>query len=85
MVTAANGSQGNLSFRGVLVGQSIDFDLFQPAKQLIIHLAHDITEQKRQDELVRQVLALSKSFVALARERGERHRSNRCQPKRFRF
>ena len=52
------------------MGQSIDFDLFQPAKQFIIHLAHDITEQKRQDELVRQVLALSKELCSFGEREG---------------
>lgn len=34
-------------------------------ERLLIHLAHDITEQKKQDEVFRQVLALSKEMSTL--------------------
>lgn len=34
-------------------------------QRLLVHLAHDITEQKEQDEVVRQVLTLSKELSKL--------------------
>jgi PAS domain S-box-containing protein len=34
-------------------------------ERLLVHLAHDITEQKKQDEVFRQVLALSKEVSIL--------------------
>ena len=37
-------------------------------ERLLVHLAHDITEQKKQDEVVRQVLTLSKEAQQLGRE-----------------
>ena len=38
---------------------------------LLVHLAHDITEHKRQDEVVRQVLALSKELSSLGERIGK--------------
>jgi len=34
-------------------------------ERLLVHLAHDITEQKKQDEVFRQVLTLSKELSSL--------------------
>jgi len=41
-------------------------------ERLLVHLAHDITEQKKQDEVFHQVLALSKEMSSL----GERASNN---------
>ena len=38
---------------------------------LLVHLAHDITEQKKQDEVVRQVLTLSKELSSLGERIGK--------------
>jgi len=39
-------------------------------ERLLVHLAHDITEQKKQDEVVRQVLTLSKELSSLGERIG---------------
>lgn len=44
---------------------TVIFDNQRTAQRLLIHLAHDITEQRQQDEVFRQVLALSKEMSAL--------------------
>ena len=39
-------------------------------ERLLVHLAHDITEQKKQDEVFRQVLTLSKELSSLGERIG---------------
>jgi PAS domain S-box-containing protein len=39
-------------------------------QRLLVHLAHDITEQKKQDDVVRQVLTLSKELASLGERIG---------------
>jgi PAS domain S-box-containing protein len=46
------------------------FNNQRTGQRLLVHLAHDITEQKKQDEVVRQVLALSKELASLGERIG---------------
>lgn len=44
---------------------TLTFHNQRTGERLLIHLAHDITEQKKQDEIFQQVLALSKEMSTL--------------------
>lgn len=46
------------------------FNNQRTGRRLLVHLAHDITEQKNQDELVRQVLTVSKELSSLGERIG---------------
>ena len=44
---------------------TVTFSNERTGERLLVHLAHDISEQKRQDEVFHQVLALSKELSSL--------------------
>lgn len=49
---------------------TVIFNNQRTGRRLLVHLAHDITEQKNQDELVRQVLTVSKELASIGERIG---------------
>lgn len=50
---------------------TIIFHNHRTKERLVVHLAHDISEQKKQEEIVNQVLTLSKELAVLGERMGK--------------